>query len=572
MSKDTDKEYCRILFDILLAKGVRDIVLSPGSRNAPLLIGADCRPFNKRIITDERTAAFVACGLSLAGKKPVALVCTSGTALYNYSPAIAEAYYQHLPLMVITADRPLEWIDQDDSQTLRQPGALDLITKGSYDIPVQNPDRPEEKWYVNRIINEACNLSLHGRPGPVHINVRLDNPLSGTIPYSASTDETVRVVDYIDNLNLQPHLYKELARELEGKRIMVTAGFMQPDDTLNRALTGFSKLENVALFCETISNIHLSGNPYCIDGVLTAIDNSDEATLHDLRPDIVISIGGALVSRKLKAFLRKYAPSEHWTLGDISPVSDCLMSLTRHIEVSPAKFFKGITKFLARNSNSCSSVHYKELWNQYREAAVKSSDDFLDNDNEWSELKAFSYMLSNLPGSFNLFTSNGTSVRYAQLFTTRIPHSSFACRGVSGIDGTTATAAGCAMEYKGPTLLISGDMSMAYDIGVLGLKDIPDRFKIIVINNGGGGIFRFIPTTRNVDEREKLFCAPPHLPLEKISEGYGWKYVAVHSESELEESYIPFLASKNKAIMEIFVDGEKSAQILLNYMDRRLNK
>ena len=269
---DTAKTYCRILYDILIEKGVEDIVLSPGSRNAPLLIGAACRPFRRHIITDERTAAFTALGISLAANKPVAIACTSGTALYDYAPAIAEAFYQNIPLIVITADRPLEWIDQDDSQTLIQPGALDKIVKGSYDIPVEHADDSNEKWYVNRIINEACNLALSGRRGPVHINIRLDNPLTEVIPF---TEGHPRIIEYIDNLNLPPHLYKELANQLLGKKILVTAGFMQPDNELNKALSVFSRLPNVALMCETLSNLHLLGDPYSIDTVLSVIENKE---------------------------------------------------------------------------------------------------------------------------------------------------------------------------------------------------------------------------------------------------------------------------------------------------------
>ena len=567
--KDTSKDYCRILFDILLKKGVQDVVLSPGSRNAPLLLAAECRPFRKQVITDERTAAFVACGLSLCSHQPVALVCTSGTALYDYAPAIAEAYYQHIPLIVITADRPMEWIDQDDSQTLHQPGALDKITKFSIDIPVQNSSRPEERWYVNRIINEAVNEALSGRPGPVHINVRLDNPLNETIEVFEEEliEENCRIVDYIDNLDLPPHVYKELSQELAGKRIMITAGFMQPDDKLNRAVASMAKLPNVVCFCETISNLHLTGNPYNIDTVLSTLNAVDSRTMAALRPDVVISIGGSLVSRKLKEFLRKYSPAEHWTLGDTSPTSDCFMALTRHIEVSPDKFFKGIAKNLNKAVKFCNPL-FKATWKERRRLAEISSARFLTNNTEWSELKAFSYMLSDLPSTFNLFLSNGTTVRYAQLFTKNIPHSSFACRGVSGIDGTTAVAAGCAMAYAGRTLLITGDMSMAYDTGVLALRNIPDKFKIIVINNSGGGIFRFIPTTRELEAREKLFCAAPNLPLRQLAEAYGWKYASASSFEELEENYLPFLASKQKGVMEIFVDGEISADTLLRFMNR----
>lgn len=562
--KDTSKEYCRILYDILLAKGVKEIVLSPGSRNAPLLIGAACRPFRRHIITDERTAAFVALGISLASGNPAALACTSGTALYDYSPAIAEAFYQNIPLIIITADRPAEWIDQDDSQTLIQPEALAKIVKGSYDLPVEHPDNKDEKWYVNRIINEACNLAMSGRKGPVHINVHLDNPLTETVEYEPSHP---RIINYIDDSNLLPHIYKCLAEELRGQRILVTAGFKQPDNKLNKAIAEFGRLPQVAVMCETISNLHLDGDPYAIDSVLSLVER-DEEMLGQLRPDVVISFGGALISRKLKEFLRKAKPTEHWTLNDTRPAADCFKSLTKHIEAEPTRFFRGIAKHLKRCAND-TYISYSDIWRDARNKAKESCRTFWESHREWSEMSAFDIMLSQLPSNYNLFLSNGTAVRYGQLFTDRIPHASFGCRGVSGIDGTTATAAGTAMAYKGPTLLITGDMSMAYDTGVLGLRDIPTDFKIAVINNKGGGIFRFIPSTRNYTDREELFCAAPALPLEKLAVSYGWRYFKAESIDEMNRNYKEFLECRQNAILEITSDEIISAHILTDYMNRK---
>lgn len=563
---DTAKLYCRILYDILMAKGVEDIVLSPGSRNAPLLIGAACRPFRRHIITDERTAAFTALGISMASNKPVTLACTSGTALYDYAPAIAEAFYQKIPLIVVTADRPLEWIDQDDSQTLTQPGALDKIVKGSFDIPVEHPYDDNQEWYVNRVLNEACNLALSGRRGPVHINIRLDNPLTDVIPY---TPGHPRIIGYVDNLDLPPYLYREMADILADKTVMVTAGFMQPDNGLNKALSAFSQLPNVVVMCETLSNLHLPGNPYSIDTTLSAIEDREKEGNHILRPDVVISVGGALVSRKLKEFIRKNPPDEHWTLGDTNPSSDCFMALSRHIEVSPARFFKGISKHLLKLNKYRKNDSFSSIWKQTRERALESHNRFIREHPEWSEMSAFHYMLKELPQKYNLFLSNGTAVRYGQLFTENIPHASFGCRGVSGIDGTTATAAGCAMAYKGPTLLITGDMSMAYDTGIMGIGNIPGNFKIVVINNKGGGIFRFIPSTRNCVGRDELFCAAPNLPLEKLAEAYGWMYIKAESNQELQECFLPFLALKQNAILEIKADENQSADILIDYMSRK---
>ncbi len=572
-SEDTDKEYCRILYDILIAKGVKDIVLSPGSRNAPLLLGACCRQFNHHVIIDERTAAFVALGMALGSNRPVAICCTSGTALYNYAPAVAEAFYQQIPLIVVSADRPLEWIDQDDSQTLVQSGALSKIVKGSYDIPVQHKDDINEKWYVNRIINEACNLALSGRRGPVHINIRLDNPLTDTCPY---TPGNPRIIEYIDNLNFQSGQYKEFASSLTGKKILLTAGFMQPDNERNKSVLNFASLPCVAVMSETLSNLHLPDNPYSIDIVLTWLEKyADSDTIEQLRPDVVISIGGALVSRKLKEFLRKYPPTEHWTLGDTNPSADCFKALTKHINIDPAKFLKGLNQHKSRLCNVEStdiSRQYARIWKECREKALIDRDEYLSEHSEWSEISAFRHILNELPTSFNLFLSNGTAVRYGQLFTQNIPHAVFGCRGVSGIDGTSATAVGCAMAYQGPTLLLTGDMSMAYGVDILSLNNIPRNFKIIVINNSGGGIFRFIPSTRECPVREELFCAAPNLPLRGLAEAYGWKYFRAHSMEELEAIYLPFLTLKQKSILEIKADDNISANVLIGLLENRINR
>lgn len=567
--RDTDKEYCRILYDILLKKGVKEIVLSPGSRNAPLLIGAACRPFKRHIITDERTAAFVALGISMTSSRPVALACTSGTALYNYAPAIAEAYYQHIPLIVISADRPLEWIDQDDSQTLIQPEALDKIVKGSFDIPVMRAVNDNERWYVNRIINEASNLALSGRRGPVHINIRFDNPLTNTIGYE---DSNPRIIECIDELNLPPHIFKHLGEELRNKKILITAGYMQPDNQLNKVINELCKLPNVALMCETLSNLHLPGNPYSVDTSLSYIESNQSDIEKSLRPEVVISMGGALVSRKLKEFIRRNPPKEHWTLGDTLPAADCFMNLTKHIEISPSKFFKGILKYLKKGNAQLSDdacINYSQRWHDIRRKAAESHGRYLAQNNEWTELKAFEYILNHIPSSSNLFLANGTVVRYGQLFTDRIPHAIFGCRGVSGIDGTSATAVGCAMAYPGDTILITGDMAMAYDTGVLGLKDLPRNFKIILINNEGGGIFRFIPSTRHYADREELFCASPTLPTEKLADAYGWTYFKADSIESLEKKFGEFLDNDNNTILEIKADKEISADMLVGYMKRK---
>lgn len=274
--KDTANANCRELLDVLIAQGVRHLVASPGSRNAPLLIGASARKkLNTRMVNDERAAGFIALGLAMSTQTPVALCCTSGTALYNYAPAIAEAYYQKIPLIVISADRPAQWIEQDDSQTLRQFDALSKIVKKSYDIPAEigmtTPCRNKEysterEWYANRVANEAVLTANEGRPGPVHINIQFAEPLNGTIDYEPRTPRTIKVIRNTTGVTIET--LKKLSALLSTKKVMVIAGFMLPDYKLNKALMEFSKLPNVTVLCETISNLHLDGHSHMIDTLL----------------------------------------------------------------------------------------------------------------------------------------------------------------------------------------------------------------------------------------------------------------------------------------------------------------
>lgn len=571
---DTSKYNCRLLLDLLLEKGVSDIVYSPGSRNAPLLIGIEARKdFKTYQCFDERTAGFVALGIAVAKQKPVALCCTSGTALYNYGPAIAEAYYQNVPLIVLSADRPIEWIDQDDSQTLIQSGALHHIVKQSFDIPEDATFSLDSAWFVNRTVNEAINVATSNLPGPVHINIRLSDPLSKLVENNHC--EHIRVIENIEDTTLTDKAYKSLSEELCNKNILIVAGFMNPNAKLNKALLKLQKFENVWICCETLSNLHLPGNPYAIDRILNIIDLSEnkDLILNKLCPDILISIGGALVSRKLKEFLRNFSPDAIWTLGNTRLGVDCFKNLTKHINVSPENFFTSILKYLYKQKKNCElsqdkiEYKYKTQWCKLIEDSKKRDDEFFNNE-FWSELSAFKYILNNIPEDYNLFLSNGTPVRYGQLFTERIPHAVYSNRGVSGIDGTNATALGLSCSYSGKTLLITGDLSFGYDTGILGLNKLNSRLKIIVINNQGGGIFRFINTTKNLECRERMFCANPGVPVKGLAEAYNWKYYEICNINSLEKEFQDFILSQDRAIMEIIVDPEISAKQLIDYFTK----
>ena len=557
----THKANCRILTEVLAAHGVKRVVCSPGSRNAPLLVAADEEPrLRTTVIIDERTAGFVALGLAQASNAPVALVCTSGTALLNYAPAVAEAYYQGLPLIVVSADRPERWIDQDDSQTLRQPGALANFVKRSVDLPdVMSSDR-DMMLYVNRLVNDAMIEATRRRRGPVHINVRLNEPLSGQKAEPLPPQRIVRCLEADDILPKEQ--VRDLAREAAGRRILVVAGFMLPDARLNKAMTRLAALPNVYVMAETISNLHLKGQPSAIDVILSTL--GDELK-EEMRPDLVISLGGAIVSRQIKEYLRSFSPEEHWALGHQHTTVDCFNSLTLRVEADPGRFLSMLGKFMGKQRPQSG---YAQQWLSLRKQALETQAQFIAS-SPWSDMTAFETLLSHLPSTVNLQLSNGTSIRYAQLLTRKIHHACFCNRGVSGIAGSVATAVGAAMVYPENTVLVTGDMTMAYGIGALSLHQLPERLKIIVMSNGGGAIFRFVGSTASLPQREQYFCAAPNLPLRDLCKAYGLEYMRAESQSQLLSKLPSFFAPRlAPTLLEIVTDGEVSASILRNYMNR----
>lgn len=565
MRRDTDKIFCSILFDILIEKGVKDVVCSPGSRNTPLLLAAAAREtMRKHVVVDERAAAFMALGMAIVSRRPVAIVCTSGTALLNYAPAVAEAFYQSIPLIVISADRPEQWIDQDDSQTLRQFEALSNFVKKSYELPAWGNDEKELQWYANRVVNDAMIEATGRRPGPVHINVRLGEPLGETVSRLPRKERTIELLNADGFVNKE--MIRNLAGRISGSRVFLVAGFLPPDAPLHRAVAEFCRMPNVVAMTETLSNLHLSDHAGSIDSVLTAYP---EEVLKAHAPDLIISLGGSLVSRKLKEYLRSISSGcEHWALGWNHTTSDCFMSLTKRLECSPARLLRQFSIILKKNQPEGCAESFSSQWLKLRENALTIKNRYIA-DAPWSELKAFSIIGESLPGSVNLFLSNGTPVRYAQIIDSAQPHASYCNRGVSGIDGCASTAVGGGKQYNGVTVLVTGDMSMAYDVSALSLPDIPGRMKIIVIDNGGGGIFRFIPTTRGLEEREKYFCVCPRLPLRQLAEGYGWMYGEAGNEEELRHGMRNLIASPEKGILRVVCDGEISASALIGYMEAR---
>ena len=557
----TDHEACAELVEVLAGQGVRNVVISPGSRNAPLIVAfAREKRIENHVIVDERSAAFAAVGIAQSTGEPVAVVCTSGSAVLNYAPAASEAYYRQLPLIFVSADRQAEWIDQNDSQTIRQPGALAGVVKHTCNIP-SDTNGANAAWWINRMVNEAAIIAGRAPKGPVHINVQLAEPLCGT---QSRTPGKARIIENVEVLH---HPRYDIADDctdaiLHTKKVMIVAGVMPHDDALERILSNMSLRNNVVVLTETIANISGERVITTIDRTLSAIRAGEE---DNFAPELLITIGGALVTRMLKNFLRSNPPQEEWRIGIDHNVIDTMQHLTKRIEVEPAEFFRQIYAGIEHDSGHKAKSSYAEMWRDATNVAKERDKSYISTA-PWSDLKAFAQLLPMIPEGTELHLSNGTCIRYAQLFETPQVHHCYCNRGVAGIDGSTSTALGSSLVTTDRlTLLITGDMSLSYDISGLASQYNSPRFKIVVMCNGGGGIFRFIKGPSELQELEQYFEVNRDLPIGKYAAAFGFSYHEAHSEAELEEAAGRFFADPSAAMLAIYTPNTLNADVLRGY-------
>ncbi|PKQ63302.1 2-succinyl-5-enolpyruvyl-6-hydroxy-3-cyclohexene-1-carboxylic-acid synthase [Labilibaculum manganireducens] len=544
------------LIDICWAKGMEYVIVSPGSRNAPLSISfAKDDRIKSLVIVDERSAGYFALGIAQQTRKPVGLVCTSGTALLNYGPAVAEAFYQRLPLVVISADRPAEWVGQDDSQALSQVNVFGQFVKAGYQLPL-DANNADDCWYLNRMVNEALSKAQSGRLGPVHINFPLREPLYGVRNYPNSIERVIGKINSVDELSADAiSLLAGIVNS--NQKIVILAGLLHPQAELNELLAELAQNKNVVILTESVSNLHNKEFLPCIDRVICSIKDEE---LDHFKPDLLINFGGPLVSKMIKSFLRKNKPKEHWFVGKEDHFIDTFKNLTSHIDVSPLAFFKQLLPLIKPSDSS-----FSDSW-KCRDAEVSEiHSDYLKNI-EWSDLKVFEQILHAIPEGGNLQLANSSVVRYAQLFKTSAALTYNSNRGTSGIDGCTSTAVGAALVNGKTTTLITGDISFFYDSNALWNRYLQPNFKIILINNGGGGIFRFISGPSGVDELEEYFETVQNYKAGKLAETFGLDYFYAENQEEVNSMLPNFYAVSNRAaILEIKTPRTVNDQVLINY-------
>ena len=559
-------------------KGIKHIVLSPGSRNAPLTIGfTHDNFFSCYSIVDERCAAFFALGIAQQIQEPVAVVCTSGSALLNYYPAVAEAYYSDIPLVVLSADRPKYLIGIGDGQTINQKDVFEnhilYSTNLKQDIIEEDNAMEDElqifKSIENKLekflglqktlqqqneveINTALNIAKVQR-GPVHINIPLDEPLYDMVDILDVNPENIEAevpTISIDNIEEFANIWNA------SKRKMVLVGVNQPNSVEQKYLDALANDESVVVFTETTSNLHHDSFFPSIDKVIAPLT---EEEFKKLQPDVLLTFGGLIVSKKIKAFLRKYNPKEHWHV-DTKKANDTFLCLKQHFKVDVNSFFNEFNRY-AKSINS----DYRNYWLNVMQLRREMHQQYLEQI-PYSDFKVFDTVLKSIPNNVVLQVGNSSTVRYAQLFDLNKTLKVFCNRGTSGIDGSTSTAIGAASTTDEQTIFITGDLSFFYDSNALWNNYIPNNFKIIVVNNNGGGIFRILPGHKNTENFDTYFETKHNLTAKQLCSMYHFDYQTASNENELKDQLSIFYSNSNQPkLLEIFTPRILNDSILLDY-------
>lgn len=540
--------------------GMKHVVCSPGSRNAPLIIALDNHPeIETVVIPDERAAGFFALGMAQQLKAPVGVVCTSGSAMLNYYPAVAEAFYQCVPLVVMSADRPQEWINHGDGQTIVQTGVYTNHIRAEVNVK-ESIDASDFKAFDHEI-SDAFKAGNDAWIGPIHFNFYLSEPLYETIeakrPVVSSEIE-------VSNLDLIPEMTESLRKSWNAsKKRLILCGQMEPNPAVLNALVELSEDASVAILVENTSNLVHPKFMHCIDRSLSAIAENEIA---DFEPDLLITLGGAVVSKRIKQFLRKASINDHWKVGAAFPEMDTYRHLKYSVITQPSTFLK---QLLALNeSKHVSQFGWK--WKQKDFLVQAKIPDYVLNA-PYSDFTVFDIVLDSIPENSHLHMANSSVVRYCQLFDPIRTLRYYANRGTSGIDGSSSTAAGASFIKKNDLhVLITGDLSFFYDSNAFWNNAVGENLKVIVINNSGGGIFRIIEGSSKMRQLERYFETENNASVAGICAAFGMEYMSASNLVEVERQMEVLLTMPSEGepvVLEIFTPNTENTQVLKGFFE-----
>ena len=559
----SNKENVNLLTALLVAHGVRHAVVCPGSRNAPIVHNLnECPAIVCHAVTDERSAGFYALGMVLRLDEPVVVCVTSGSALLNVMPAIAEAHYQHKPLVVVSADRPSQWIDQMDGQTLPQPGVFGPLVAKSVTLP--EPHNDEERWYCNRLVNEAL-LAL---PSCIHINVPISEPLFHfTTPQLPSARKIERLQPPTDYDCLSPIFLDSVAT---AQRPMIVFGQGTPHD--------FTAQGNDYLFSHIIV-LHEALAPFPsvshFDEVLSLAEH-DEALAASLRPDVVIHVGGTIVSKRLKRFLRQTSDCQVWRLNATGDAEDTFQHLHGIVVGDADSVLLSLNHKLSKKPTNHAAMDYRRRWLQLLGEARKKAQDYEPGYSQMAVVRLFEQELRSADkDTFHVHYANSSAVRLANIYAS---HHVWCNRGVNGIEGSLSTAAGFSLVsavapgtlVRQKVFCVIGDLSFFYDQNALWNTQLQGNLRILLLNNSCGGIFTMLPGLEQSPAASTLVAAAHHTTAKGICLQHGVTYLSASSPEELRPALQRLVGepSQRPMLLEVSTSADADSQALRAYYER----
>lgn len=548
---NTDKLQVKILAQLCLQWGIKKAVISPGSRNAPLILAFDRIPeIECFVIPDERCAAYFALGMAQQLGQPVAIICTSGTAALNYTPALAEAWHQNIPLIAITADRPTEWVGQLDGQTINQTGIFENFTAYQAQLPSEITV-PAHEWQTKRMVNDGLRIAIE-KQKPVHFNVPLREPLYNLIPETNINCNAYNIEPLVQNYTTQAININQYTK------VLIVLGMQRPNPKITSIIGALALKKQVVIIAENISNVNCEGVFAASDAKLAAIfDQNNIAFL----PDLVISFADMVLSKPLKTWLRKLSNIQKWVVTYQLQVPDVFQGISKIIPLNFETFAQVcLAKTIISNSK------YFELW-QKAYLKLENLHQQFSESAAWSDFKVIEKLSKAIPNNTIVHLSNSTPVRYSQFFEWNKGINFYSNRGTAGIDGCTSTVLGMANTTNSTVTLITGDVGFLYDSNALWNQYLKSNFKIILINNGGGNIFSLIPGPDATGLVEKYFKTHIGVNINQLCSAYNVNYFAANNISQLSETIQNLYNCNNTAVLEVFTNTEANIEVWKQYFN-----
>ena len=557
----SNKENVNILTSLLLEYGVSDAVVCPGSRNAPIVHNLSvCEAIRCRPVTDERSAAFYALGLAIATRRPTVVCVTSGSALLNVTPAVAEAAYQHVPLVVISADRPQQWIDQLDGQTIPQSDALGRFVRKAVQLP--EPHNDEERWLCRRLVNEAMHLATCRQGAPVHINVPISEPL-----FEFSTEQLPQLSRFN---NIKRAAINDASMDMpdafhDATRPMIVIGQLAHGTVSHETIRSLS--EKYVVMSEPLSSpsymtIHFDeAIRYIVSDNSSINDDEDDKTAY--YPDYVIYVGDTLVSKPARRFLRNAKAPSCLITPDAADIHDPLMTLTDIVECD-SDSINALLASLCETPDTDERCRFHDRWQSFLDACAAHADAYAPEYSQMATVKYFEEQLADLDIDICVHYANSSAVRLACIYA---QHYVWCNRGVNGIEGSLSTAAGFSLATHDMTVCVIGDLSFFYDQNALWNSNLRGNLRIILLNNRGGGIFRQLPGLSDSPAADDLVMASHENTAQGICTQNDIGYMSAKNMDEMQIGIVTLLTreSERPMLLEVFTDSNDDVKALEKY-------